>query len=113
MNFWEAREAALTGKKVRLNRDKISHTATGVVFTARDFENSYLWCNEFIAAEWEVEEPKTITKYIGIYKGVCGYSMGIPYFAVNDITGAKNPDLINIIALTVDVNGMILEAKNI
>jgi hypothetical protein len=58
LNFWEAREAALAGKKVR-------RPEFGYVFTIEDFKNYTSWHNTDLAAEWEiVEEPKRYTHFI-------------------------------------------------
>jgi hypothetical protein len=55
LNFWEARQVALAGKKVK-------RTDCDDVYTVKDFENYTSWHNTDIAAEWEiVEEPEHTT----------------------------------------------------
>jgi hypothetical protein len=105
INFWEARHAALSGKKVkRLDND--------LVFDKTCFVEAG-WTEEWLAADWEiVEEPKHITNFLNVYAD--GYwarhTSKLDADAYKDRYEDKR---IACIAITVDEDGKLIEAKNV
>lgn len=106
MNFWEARQAALEGKKVKLIQGKHRWS-----YTSTQFLNEPEWNKESISAEWEiVEEPKTITRYLNVYAD------GGPWFSYTSKCDANlRPmgDRIGCLKITVDENGKLISARNV
>lgn len=101
MNFWEARQAALDGKKVKMlgssdHYDLVSFTANFVQFD-----------NAKINAQWEiVEEPKNYKAYVNIYAdGMYKYGTH------NGIT--KDSDCKGTIEIITDETGKLISAKNV
>jgi hypothetical protein len=107
INFWEAREAAKQGKYVKMVRDT---DPTGI--SPKDMLGPSRWENIHLDADWEiVEEPKHKTCYINVYlHNVC------PWDAHDTQSGADSgasKDRVSCIAITVDENGKLVEAKNV
>jgi hypothetical protein len=103
LNFWEAREAALAGKKVRRG-------ITDTIFTARDFiDDTFEWDNHDIKADWEiVEEENEIVTYHQVFSDG---TVGSGSYPRMDHTGEKVR--IAMIELTTDKNGKLLNARNV
>jgi hypothetical protein len=53
MNFWEARQAALSGKKVKVILKTMS-----AVYSPVEFLSITSWTRDVIEADWEVVEEK-------------------------------------------------------
>jgi hypothetical protein len=105
LNFWEARQAALDGKKVK--------TCLGpLCFSKEEFTNQDCWSNELITADWEiVEEPKHKTCYINVYlHDLCPW--GAHETRALADSGACT-DRASCLAITVDENGRLIDAKNV
>ncbi len=106
LNFWEAREAALNGKKVK-------RIVTQVVYTPSQMLHPETpWYNVHFDGDWEiVEEPKHKTCYINVYlHNMC------PWGAHETRALADShacTDRVSCLAVTVDENGKLVEAKNV
>ena len=105
MNFWEARQAALEGKKVRRYND--------TVFTKEDFScESFEWSGFDIDAEWEiVEEPKTITRFVTVYPDG-GYDWAVSVKIKTSKTLARTGYLGRLEIIT-DAHGKLISARNV
>jgi len=107
LNFWEAREAALAGKKVRV--------VGGIpIYSEVDFTSNNSWFNTAFNEDWEiVEEPVLKTYWVNVYRN----SMGIPKasLALADTAAVDNvqQSRLSCLEITVDKNGKLIEAKNV
>jgi len=103
LNFWEARQAALTGKKVRRGGNPS-------IFNAKAFTESFLWGTGDLDAEWEIiEEPKRFKKYVNVYP------VGIGEFtdSEEDSQCLEDDERVGIIEIIADSTGKLLSAKNV
>jgi hypothetical protein len=105
INFWEARQAALDGKKVR----RIGFT---LLYSTEDFTDHLNWDNNSINAAWEiVEEPKHKTCYINVYlHNMCPWGAHETRVLADS---SACTDRASCLAITVDENGKLVEARNI
>jgi hypothetical protein len=105
LNFWEARQAALAGKKVRM---------------VENFQNKVLdwnlwkevngWYEDEFNADWEiVEEPVRKTYYVNVYQ----VSLVGIFNTKKDADDFSSPSRLNCLAITVDGDGKLVEARNI
>jgi hypothetical protein len=105
MNFWEARAAALEGKKIKI-------VSLEGVYTKLNFTNEYgqvLWNNHSIESEWEIVEEANTTSwffyvdnidFIGPYEHPSYSKLG------KDGKG-------NWIEVITDENGKLISARNV
>jgi hypothetical protein len=96
LNFWGARKAVRSGKLVRaVGGDRI--------FDATEF-NGTRWSHYELDGDWEiVEEPRHKTYCVNVYDSYIGEGVAI------DDTSSR----ISCIAITVDENGRLIEARNV
>ena len=104
LNFWEARQAALSGKRVK----KVD---TDTEFTIDDFmSDDYSFDNYEIKADWEVvDEPKLFKSYLNIYKDGHGQAWNTKAQADSE----ANPGRVGCIEITTDENGEIIDTKKV
>jgi hypothetical protein len=104
LTFWEAREAALIGKKVQ--RD--SGVAGIRVMTADNIHDT-IWNEHDFAAEWEivVEPPKHNSHVVVVYNNYLSDPKDIC------IDSRKYGSPLNYIEITVDANGKLISARNV
>jgi hypothetical protein len=111
LNFWEAREAALAGKKVRK-----SAKDDGLTYSTDDFSvecECYFSTGE-MALDWEiVEEPKLRTYYFNVYENTIGGPKSSVGIANAVAANPSSPDRKGCIEITVDENGKLVDAKNL
>lgn len=108
MNFWEARQAALEGKKVRCvgENNTIRYSAY--------FQFADYFSNLEIEGDWEiVEEPKYRTYYINIYP----HSIGGPADSIDTANRRAGQDGMptrkGCIELVTDESGKLISARNV
>lgn len=103
MNFWEARAAALEGKKVQM-----IGTTRSAPYEPDMFRSMGYWTKSELDAEWEiVEEPKHKTYVVTIYKNYLAEPGG------GLVDCRENGPPINQIAITVDEKCRLVSAKNV
>lgn len=101
MNFWEARQAALSGKKVKIVGEECIYTALNFADWAEGVDDygKMAWNNDSISAVWElVEKPEYQTVYIDLRD--CGF-LYTRHFSSGSIE------------ITVDEKGKLISAKNV
>jgi uncharacterized protein YfaP (DUF2135 family) len=104
MNFWEARQAALEGKKVKRVGDK-------VYYSTKAFTDITGWDNSHIASLWEiVEEPKATTSYLNIYSDFHG---SLTHKSISEANDHKGKTAKSQIEIVTDANGKLISAKNV
>ena len=105
MNFWEARQAAKAGKKVRMVNDLRAtydkHSFTTLVWTSCEFD-----------AEWEiVEEPSPIVQFVNIYpKNVLPCDV---HPSIDSANAGALPHRIACLEIIVDEKGKLISAKTV
>jgi hypothetical protein len=107
LNFWEAREAALAGKKVK----KLS---SDLIYTAKDFSvtSEFYFSTNEMGEEWQlVEEPKQYIRYFNIHKDTQTWVAHSTELEAVRWSEARSSQ--PIIAITVDENGKLIEARNV
>jgi hypothetical protein len=111
INFWEARQAALAGKKVRpIDRTLIDWDC----FTDDEIDNQ-IWSGTHFNADWEiVEEPVHVTYYVNVYRD--SFSRRYKSTEEADKARCRVMDVdtrLSCLAITVDENGKLIEAKEV
>jgi hypothetical protein len=109
MNFWEARQAALNGKKVKRADDTESlYIYNKVAMLSCGFEP------EDIAADWVIiKEPEYKTYYVNIYSKSLGVPKDNERLAVEAMNSYQGSPYLARLAITVDDEGQFISAKNI
>jgi hypothetical protein len=105
LNFWEAREASKQGKSVRC-------VTTQQIYPPKQLlDHDYAWYSVHFEAEWEiVEEPKHITHYLNIYPFRIRSGQHTTKEQADHYAGSAR---LSCIAITVDENGKLIEARNV
>jgi hypothetical protein len=110
MNFWEARAAALKGKKVKrlIGEDEFSGAYTPLYFQTRPMEPYE------INGHWEiVEEPRTVVQYVNLYLRPPGeLSFGESHITRELALGVRYPDSIGMIEIVTN-SGRLVSARNV
>jgi len=104
LNLWEAREAALAGKKVRV--------VGGIpIYSEVDFTSNNSWFNTAFNEDWEiVEEPRVFKSYLNVYEDGHGQAWNTKKQADIERTCTKTNGCIEIVT---DENGQLVSARNI
>jgi hypothetical protein len=106
LNFWEARAAVFEGKTVQYTIDGFTYK-----FTPEEFSKAS-WSSQELGYEWQlVEEPKTFTQYVNVYPAN-GYDW-VAHTQKLYANDRARKGRIGCIAITIDENGRLIEAKNI
>lgn len=104
MNFWEARQAAKAGKRVRVV------AVNAAVILPKDFMAANGWRNEHLDAKWEiVKEPLQVVTYHQVFSDG---TVGAGAFPRLDTVGQDNRR-ISMVELITDENGKLISAKNV
>jgi hypothetical protein len=105
LNFWEAREAALEGKTVK----RLTAEDEFCNYDSKDFlTRSMAPCE--VNGHWEiVEEPKLTTSYHNVYK----YAISGSWDTLEKAREILSLNILSQIAITVDENGKLIEARNV
>ena len=111
LNFWEARQAAKAGKKVKIVGQEVGKDG-GLNWEMWQFVNG--WSERELDAQWEiVEETKQQTYYLNVYKSGVSSS----YITIAEANRHNNVgntgDRLYIMAVTVDENGKLISARNV
>jgi hypothetical protein len=104
LNFWEARQAALEGKKVKrlLAEDEFSGPYTSTDFLTRQMAP----CE--VSGHWEIaEEPETITSYMNVYNKGLGDSR----YSIEDCDMVAFPYRLGILEVVVNLDDKTATAK--
>lgn len=102
LNFWEARCAALKGKKVRMVGDFD-------IYDASDFKEHISWPGSYIESVWViVEEPKVLYTYLNTYEDCHGQALNTKGQA--DVNSKGRTGCIEIIT---DKQGRLISARNV
>ena len=108
INFWEARQAALEGKTVRIVGE-MGGTFVKEAFTNTEFD----WNNEVLSMEWEiVEEPARRTFYI-IPFSYGGTATWKDKRVAQKFMLGLGGDALSVIEVTIDKDGRFIEGKNV
>jgi hypothetical protein len=104
LNFWEAREAALSGKKVKQPENEVTYEKDDFLFRCMEASE--------INGDWEiVEEPKQYTRYFTIQTGTQTWVAHSTELDAVHWREARSGQ--PIIAITVDKNGYFVGGKNL
>jgi hypothetical protein len=110
MNFWEARQAAKAGKKVKIVGQEVGKDG-GLNWEMWQFVNG--WSEHELDAQWEiVEEPKQAVHYYPVYSRGCDAWLGTRHKNEDDAI-SSDPDYIGRIEIITDEDGSLFSARNI
>lgn len=103
MNFWQARQAALGGKRVK-------RVSNGYIYSPKVFLSNELdWSEPYFRDSWEiVEEPKLLYTYLNTYEDCHGQALNTKGQA-----DAEDKGRTGCIEIITDEYGKLISVKNV